>query len=105
MWSTCHRLSPQGRESYEAEFREGAVQIVRETGKPIARVADDLGVNPGTLGNWVKRIGSETVDAVASDVIVAPAGTRHGFEVLGEDPVKLLCIESPNPESDRVGDK
>ena len=36
-------------------FREGAVRIVRETGKPIAQVARDLGVNPGTLGNWVDR--------------------------------------------------
>ena len=26
--------------------------MVRETGKPIAQVARDLGVNEGTLGNW-----------------------------------------------------
>lgn len=36
-------------------FREGAVQIVGETGKSIAAVAGNLGVNPGTLGNWVNR--------------------------------------------------
>jgi transposase len=30
------------------------VQLVIETGKPIAEVARDLGVNDGTLGNWVK---------------------------------------------------
>jgi transposase len=31
----------------------GAVRLVRETGKPIAQVARDLGVNEGTLRNWV----------------------------------------------------
>jgi len=31
----------------------GAVRIVAESGKPIAQVAGGLGVNEGTLGNWV----------------------------------------------------
>lgn len=43
------------RTRYDREFREGAVRIVEETGKPIAQVARDLGVNEGTLGNWVAR--------------------------------------------------
>ena len=43
------------RNKYDAEFREGAVRIVEETKKPIAVIARDLGVNEGTLGNWVAK--------------------------------------------------
>jgi transposase-like protein len=33
------------RRKYDPEFKEGAVRIVRETGKPIAQIARDLGVH------------------------------------------------------------
>ncbi len=46
---------PETRRKYDSHFREGAVRIVKETGKPIAEVARDLGIHPGTLGNWVKK--------------------------------------------------
>ena len=38
------------RRKFDEQFKEGAVRIVRETGKPIAQVARDLGINGGT---WV----------------------------------------------------
>lgn len=46
---------PEVRRKFDKEFKEGAVRIVRETGKPIAEVARDLGVHDGTLGNWVAK--------------------------------------------------
>ena len=46
---------PEKRTKYDREFREGAIRIVNETGRPIAQVARELGVNEGTLGNWVAR--------------------------------------------------
>jgi transposase len=40
---------------FDEDFKQGAVRLVFETGKPIAQVARELGVNEGTLGNWVVR--------------------------------------------------
>ena len=41
------------RRKFDRDFKQGAVRLVRETGRPIAQVARDLGINEGTLGNWV----------------------------------------------------
>lgn len=40
---------------FDEDFKAGAVRLVEETGKPIARVARDRGVNEGTLGNWCAK--------------------------------------------------
>jgi len=44
---------PEHRRQFSPQFRAEAVQMVLETGKPIAQIARDLGINHGTLGNWV----------------------------------------------------
>jgi transposase len=43
------------RRKFDQDFKEGAVRLVRETGKPIAQVARELGIVPGTLENWVAK--------------------------------------------------
>ena len=44
---------PEQRRKFSPQFKAEAVQMVIETGKPIAEVARDLGIHDGTLGNWV----------------------------------------------------
>jgi transposase len=45
----------EARRKFDEDFKQGAVRLVRETGRPIARVARELGINEGTLGNWCAR--------------------------------------------------
>ena len=60
---------PETRRRFDSDFREGAVRIVRETKKPLAQIARELGINPGTLGNWVKqdRINNGEAEGLTGD--------------------------------------
>ncbi|VBA38545.1 hypothetical protein LAUMK13_02140 [Mycobacterium innocens] len=45
----------EARRKFDQQFKVGAVRIVRETGKPIAQVARDLGDpsgHAGSMGEW-----------------------------------------------------
>src|SRR3954447_26915048 len=44
---------PEQRRRFSPQFKAEAVQMVIETGKPVAEVARGLGIHDGTLGNWV----------------------------------------------------
>jgi transposase len=59
----------EARRKFDQEFRAGAVRIVRETEKPIAQVARELGINEGTLGNWcaIDRRARERGDGALSE--------------------------------------
>lgn len=41
--------------TFTPEYRQEAVKMVTETDRSIAAVARDLGINEGTLGNWVNK--------------------------------------------------
>ena len=40
---------------FTQEYRDEAVQLVIESSRPTAEVARELGINEGTLGNWVNK--------------------------------------------------
>lgn len=71
------------RRKFDQDFREGAVRLVNETGKPIAQIARDLGINAGTLANWV----------------TAERRRRQGDGVLTEDErAELVRLRKENAE-------
>jgi transposase len=53
---------PRSPLKYPLEVRERAIEMVTSTGRPIASVALELGLNPETLRKWVRR--AETDDGL-----------------------------------------
>jgi transposase len=43
------------RRQFPEEVKCGAVELVRSTGRPIAQIAQELGIDDSTLGNWVRQ--------------------------------------------------
>ena len=43
------------RREFTEEFKRDAVELVRATGRPIAQIANELGIYDSTLGNWVRQ--------------------------------------------------
>ena len=68
------------RRKFDPEFREGAVRIGTETGKPIAEVANDLGINETSLATWVPR---------ARQAKMGPAGGGEELERLRRQNAQL----------------
>jgi len=47
------------RSQYSPEFKDEAVRLVIDSGRPIAQVARELRISDGTLGNWVTKYRDE----------------------------------------------
>lgn len=44
------------RKLYDAEFKKQAVQLLISSGRPLAQMARELGVEPWQLRDWKKRL-------------------------------------------------
>ena len=80
---------PEQRRRFSPQFKAEAVQMVIETGKPIAEVARDLGIHDGTLGNWVNAWRRAHP---RPDTPVTPADRARVAEL--EDEVRRLRMEN-----------
>ncbi|MFE9491206.1 MULTISPECIES: transposase [unclassified Streptomyces] len=79
--------------TYTPEFREGAVRIVIETGRPIPEVAEELGVHSGMLHSWVsrwRRDGSASSDRPAEPV---PGGRMREAERVEPERLRRVMSE------------
>jgi hypothetical protein len=45
----------QARKKYTQEYKDEAVELVISSGRPIAEIARNLGINEGTLASWENR--------------------------------------------------
>jgi transposase len=77
------------RSKFSLEFREQAVDLVRATGKTIAEVARDLGINDTTLGNWVKADRAERGVPDGSGLLPLTAAERAELTKLRRENARL----------------
>jgi len=77
----CHA---ERRRRFDQDFRDGAVGLCETRGDRLLRSLRDLGINEGTLGNWVNRdksVGGESDELSESE--------RQGLQRLRKEVVEL----------------
>lgn len=80
---------PEKRRRFSAQYKAEAVQMVVETGRPVAEVARDLGIHDGTLGNWVNAWRQANPEPSKS---LSPVDRARVAEL--EDEVRRLRLEN-----------
>jgi transposase len=57
------------RKIYNDEFKTAAAKLVREQGYSIKKAAESLGVDPGSIRDWVRKFATapQALGAAASD--------------------------------------
>ena len=64
------------RQKFSPEFRVEAVRLVIDRSRPIVEVAREIGVNEGTLGNWVCQYRED--HSVADEPLTVSERVRFG---------------------------
>jgi transposase len=85
------------KRSFSPEFKNEAVKIVVETSRPIAKVANELGIDEGTLGDWVSAYRREHADEEPLTVKEPPLALEEPPLTRGER-ARLREIKRENGE-------
>lgn len=93
------------RRSFDPEFRAGAVRIVRETGKSIASVAKDLGINAGTLTNWLQMDRLAHEQSATGDLSESEREALARLVEYDHDPFETELYESSSDPQNRLIDR
>lgn len=72
---------------YTPEFRRGAVQLLRSSGRPIPQLAKELGISPQSLRNWAKQLDVDDgkADGLSSSERDELRRLRREVKVLAEE--------------------
>ena len=66
---------------YSAEFKQQAVRLYRERGGTYAEIARELGCDPGSVSDWVRRADAAGADPSANPFQLAEENRRLKREV------------------------
>jgi len=77
------------RRSFAREFKESAARLVAEQGYTVAQAADSLGVDPGSIRDWVRKFAPST-DQSTSPSADGVAALRRENERLRVENKRLL---------------
>ena len=71
------------RREFTEEFKREAVGLLESSGRPLMRVAKELGIQPSMLRNWRGRLGSGAGRAPVAERSVSTAATMsaEGAEI------------------------
>lgn len=74
---------PRPPSNYDSDFRQNAVNLLLSSGRPLKRVAAELGISPNSLRSWRdKALGKGR----ATEGVSAQPGERSGAPLAVTDP-------------------
>ena len=77
---------PKPHRNYDEEFRRSAVDLLLSSGRPLKRVADELGVAANSLRSWRDKLLGKGRVAETGELRVSGASGRSGAPLAVADP-------------------